>query len=209
MSLIYPTNPQFCFQRYSLWKCSRKKIKRFVKLLRNPHISIPFTKAISQIPSQAKFVKEIMFNKCKLEDNENNVLIEDGIIVIQNQLDPMLKDPGYFLISCVIGTIIFNRVLCDLGASVNSVPLSICKRLDLNEIQVTKISLQLVDISVIYLVGILEGIPIRIGQLYITTNIVIREIEEDTHILILLGRSLSVTIGAIIYVKKGKFTFEI
>ena len=70
-------------------------------------------------------------------------------------------------------------------------------------------SLQLADRSVKYLIGILEDIPVKIGQLYIPTDFVVMDIKEDEEIPILLGRPFLSTAGAIIDVKKGNLTFEV
>ncbi|XP_050915252.1 uncharacterized protein LOC127130251 [Lathyrus oleraceus] len=67
-------------------------------------------------------------------------------------------------------------------------------------------SLQLVDQSVKYPIGILEDIPVRIGQLYIPTDFVVMDIREDEDIPILLGRTFLSIVGAIINVKRGKMT---
>ena len=88
-------------------------------------------------------------------------------------------------------------------------PLAVCRRLNLGELQPTKMSLQLADRSVKYPIGILEDIPVKIGQLYIPTDFVVMAIKEDEEIPILLGRPFLSTAGAIIDVKKGKLTFEV
>ena len=58
-------------------------------------------------------------------------------------------------------------------------------------------------------VGIIEDVPLRIGQLYIPTDFVVMDISEDSLTPILLGRPFLATAGAIIDVKKGKLTFEV
>lgn len=70
-------------------------------------------------------------------------------------------------------------------------------------------SLQLVDRSIKFPVGMLENVPVRIGKSYIPANFVIMDIKEDSHIPIILGRPFLATIGAIIDVKKGRLTFEV
>src|SRR4051812_22141174 len=57
--------------------------------------------------------------------------------------------------------------------------------------------------------GILEDIPVKIGQLYSPTDFVVMDIKEDDDIPILLGRPFLSTARAIIDVKKGKQTFEV
>lgn len=64
-------------------------------------------------------------------------------------------------------------------------------------------SLQLADCSVKYPIGMLENIPIQVGQLFIPTDFIIIDIKEDSNILIILGRPFLATVDAIIDVKRG------
>ncbi|XP_058775016.1 uncharacterized protein LOC131649266 [Vicia villosa] len=161
------------------------------------------------MPSYAKFLKEILSNKKKLEDNETVMLTAKCSAIIQNNMPPKLKDPGSFSIPCVIGKFVIDKALCDLGASVSLMALSICEKLQLGELRPTRMFLQLVDRSVKYPVGMLENIPVRIGQFYIPTDFIIMDIQEDSNIPIILGRPFLATAGAIIDVKRGKLTFEV
>ncbi|XP_004514334.1 uncharacterized protein [Cicer arietinum] len=129
--------------------------------------------------------------------------------IIQNKLPPKLKDPGIFSIPCVIGDISFEHALCDLGASVSLIPLSVCKKLDVGESKPTNISLQLADQSIKCSVGILEDVPIKVGQLFILTNFVVLEMEEDSQVPTLHGRPFLATAGAVIDVKHGKLVFNV
>ena len=75
------------------------------------------------MPSYAKFLKEILGNKRKLEDYETVKLNEECSAIILNKLPQKLKDLGSFTIPCTIGNCHFDKVLCDLGASINLIPL--------------------------------------------------------------------------------------
>ncbi|XP_020270991.1 uncharacterized protein LOC109846180 [Asparagus officinalis] len=169
----------------------------------------PFPKAISQMPYYAKFLKEILSNKRKLEEYEIVALTEECSAIIQNKLPPKLKDPGSFSIPCVIGNVSINRALCDLGASVSLMPMSIYKKLGIGDLKPTTISLQLADRSVKYPVGILEDVPIQVGKFFFPVDFVILEMEEDSNIPIILGRPFLATAGAIIDVKNGSLTLNI
>ena len=48
------------------------------------------------MPSYAKFFKEILSNKIKLEEHETVALTEECSAAIQNKLLAKLKDPGSF-----------------------------------------------------------------------------------------------------------------
>ncbi|XP_050878430.1 uncharacterized protein LOC127082228 [Lathyrus oleraceus] len=138
------------------------QFKKFVDLLKWLNITIPFTEATTKMPSYAKFLKEILSNKKKLKDNETVTLTAECSAIIQNNMPSKLKDPGSFSILCVIGKFVIDKALCNLGASVSLMPLSICEKLKLGEVRLTRMPRQLVDRSVKFsrdevpLKGILE-----------------------------------------------------
>ncbi len=91
------------------------------------------------MPSYTKFLKDILSKKRKLEDYETVVLTEECSAILQNKLQPKLKDPRSFYIPCLIDNMNIEKTLCDLGASVSLMPLSICKKLDVRELKPTTI----------------------------------------------------------------------
>ena len=76
------------------------------------HINILFAEALEQMPKYAKFMKEILRNKRKLEDHETVMLNEECSAILLNKLPPKLKDPGSFTIPCTIGNSYFEKTLC-------------------------------------------------------------------------------------------------
>ena len=76
------------------------QFKKFVELLKQLNITIPFTEAITQMQSYAKFLKEILSNKKKLKDNETVMLTAECSTIIQNNMPPKLKDPDSFHTLC-------------------------------------------------------------------------------------------------------------
>jgi len=68
--------------------------------------------------------------------------------ILLNKLPPKLKDPGSFSIPCIIGNLKIDNVLCDLGTTINLMPLSIFRTLDLGEPNQTTVSLHLADRSI-------------------------------------------------------------
>ncbi|XP_058000800.1 uncharacterized protein LOC131179101 [Hevea brasiliensis] len=161
------------------------------------------------MPSYAKFLKEILSNKRRLEDYETVALTEECSALLQNKLPPKLKDPRSFSIPCHIGDTSIDKVLCDLGASVSLMPLSICEKLKVGELKPTTISLQLADRPIKYPVGILENVPLKVGKFFIPVDFVVLEMEEDIHIPIILGRPFLATAGAIIDVKNGRLILKV
>jgi hypothetical protein len=185
------------------------QFKKFVEILKQLNITISFSEVIAQMPTYSKFLKEILSNKRKLDEDSTVALTEECSAIFQNKMPPKLKDPGSFSIPCVIGNFVIDKALCDLGASVSLMPLSISKKLNLTDLKPTRMSLQLADRSIKYHVGILENTPVRISQLYIPTDFAVMDITEDSCIPILLGRPFLATAGAIIDAKRGKLTLEV
>ncbi|KAJ9170368.1 hypothetical protein P3X46_018480 [Hevea brasiliensis] len=145
------------------------------------------------MPSYAKFLKEILSNKRKLEDHETVALTEECSAILQRKLPPKLKDPRSFSIPCHIGESCSTKALCDLGASVSLMALSIYEKLNMGDLKPTHISLQLADRSIKYPEGILENVPLK----------------EDSNIPIILGRPFLATAGALIDVKGEKLTLRV
>ncbi|XP_073122386.1 uncharacterized protein [Henckelia pumila] len=85
--------------------------------------------ALAQMPSYAKFLKEILSNKRKLVEFETIKLSKECYAILQNKLPPKLKDPGSFSIPCTIGNSFFSKALCDLDARINLMPYSCFEKL--------------------------------------------------------------------------------
>ena len=88
-------------------------------------INIPFLDAIQQVPSYAKFLKDLVIMKRKTNVPEKAFLTEQVNSIIQNKYPMKCKDLGSPTISCKIGDHPIKRALLDLGASVNLLPYSV------------------------------------------------------------------------------------
>ncbi|XP_038887172.1 uncharacterized protein LOC120077359 [Benincasa hispida] len=97
------------------------------------------------------------------------------------------RDPGNFTMPCSIGGIDVGHDLCDLGASINLMPLSIFKKLGINEATPTMVTLQLVNISIIYLEGKIEDVLVKVDNFIILNN------EADRDVPMILGHQFLAT----------------
>lgn len=70
----------------------------------------------------------------RLQDYETVELTEECNAILHKKLPQKLKNPGSFIIPCVIicGSHV-NRALCNLGASINLMPFSIYRDLVLGK----------------------------------------------------------------------------
>jgi len=118
-----------------------------------------------------------------------------------------LQDLGDFYIPCCIGDIHIERALCDLGASVSLMPLSLYRRLELLELTPTTTLIQLADCSTRQLVGILEDVPVKVGEFVIPCDFFVVDMDESPSMPIILGRPFLATVGAEINVQAGTLSF--
>ncbi|KAI5316566.1 hypothetical protein L3X38_036273 [Prunus dulcis] len=177
------------------------QFSKFLEIFRKLQITIPFGEAIKQMPNYGKFIKDILSKKRRFEDTEMVELTEECSVVIQSHLSPKRKDPGKFSIPCTIGTI--QRALCDLGSSINLIPLSVAKRIGLGEIKKTNISLQMADRSLTYPHGILEDVLVKVDKFIFPADFIVLDMEEDVDTPIILGHPFLITGRMIIDVGKG------
>ena len=110
-----------------------KQFTKFMEVFKKLHINIPFADALEQMPNYVKFMKNILLKKRRLLDFETVNLTEECSAILQRKLPQKLKDPGSFTTPYTIENSIFERTLCDLGASINLMSLSIFKLLGLGE----------------------------------------------------------------------------
>ena len=186
-----------------------KQFGKFLEVVKDLKVTVPFTELITQIPSYAKFMKEILTRKRSISEVETVAFTAECSAVLQNKSPPKLKDPGSFSIPCHIGNLLIDNALCDLGASVSVMPLSVCSKLNMGKLKATNITLQMADRSFKYPLGVLEDVPVRVGKFYIPVDFVVLDMAEDMQTPIILGRPFLNTAGAIIDVKCGKLTLSV
>jgi len=152
-------------------------------------------------------LSEIFSKKTAIEHNETIALTRESSAIIQ-KLPPKLGDPGSFSIPCVIGSEAINKAMCDLGASVSLLPLSLFKRMGISELKSIKATLKLANGTTIHSVGFIEDIPVEVGGIYIPNDFVVLDMDEDDQVPILIGRPFLATTGASIDVRGGRIAFE-
>ncbi|XP_039126993.1 uncharacterized protein LOC120263170 [Dioscorea cayenensis subsp. rotundata] len=150
-------------------------------LVYQPKLTYP-----TKMPRYAKFLKELLTNKRKLEDMSSVTLSEECSALITNSLPKKEKDPGGLIIPCTISGLIDEKLLDNLGASINLMPYKIFQKLALGESKPTPMTLQLADRSIRQ--------PRRIME-YVLVNV---------EVPLILGRPFLATSKALIDVKDGR-----
>ena len=131
-------------------KAKKKTINQaeILEVLRQVKVNIPLLDMIKQVPTYAKFLKDLCTVKRGLTVDKKAFLTEQVNAIIQCKTPVKYKDPGCPTISVNIGGTCVEKTLLDLGASVNLLPYLMYKQLGLGELKPTSITLSLADRSI-------------------------------------------------------------
>ena len=182
-------------------------------------INLPFLQAL-KMPAFSKFIKEFIAGKTK---PDGKIVIGENVsaVIQKRRMPSKCTDPGMFTLPISLGDIKVEHAMCDLGASINVLPLSIYKRLTGVRMVATKVVIHLADRTCICPEGVLENVIVKVHDfLYPADFYVIKmndnESAESTGVL--LGRPFLRTAKTIIDVFDGticldyngeKYTFSI
>ncbi|CAM8951137.1 unnamed protein product [Rhodiola kirilowii] len=175
-----------------------KRFMKFVDKIRTLYITMPFTDAITQIPTYAQFMKEIITGKRKIDGIETVALTEECSAAMHQPMPPKLQDSRSFSIPCDIGGFPVRRALFDLGASVSIMPYSLYAKLKLGDLCPTNVTIHLADRSCRLPRGILKDVPVKVKNLCFPADFIVLDISEDVDIPIILGRPFLYTAKAVI-----------
>ncbi|GKB72313.1 reverse transcriptase domain-containing protein [Tanacetum coccineum] len=142
-------------------------------------------------------LKALLSNKEKLLELENTPLNENCSAVILKKLPEKLRDPGKFLIPGSFSEL-NCKALADLGASINLMPLSVWKKLDLSELISTRMTLELANRSFCTPAGIARDVFVPVGRFTFPTDFVIVDYESDPRVPLILGRPFMRTARALL-----------
>ncbi|GJU34425.1 reverse transcriptase domain-containing protein [Tanacetum coccineum] len=158
------------------------QIEKFYKIFQDMTLKISLADALILMPNFSSTLKALIRNKEKLSEMARTPLNEHCLMVILNKLPKKLGDPGKFLIPCDFPGMEECLALADLGASINLMPLFVCKKLSLPELTPTCMTLELADLV---------------------------DFDADPRVPLILGRSFLKTGRALIDVYEGELTFRV
>ncbi|XP_015160982.1 uncharacterized protein [Solanum tuberosum] len=136
-------------------------------MLRQLSVNIPLVEALEKMSGYAKFMKDLVTKK--------------ELSLVQKK-----EDSSAFTIPCTIGSIEFSKALCDLGDSINLMPLAIYKKLGLGVPKPTPMRLMMADRSVKRPVGILCDVLVKVDAFIFSVDFVILDCEVDFEVPIIL-----------------------
>ena len=182
------------------------RFEKFFELIKSLCLQIPLVDAI-KIPPYSKYMKDIVTNKRKIPTDAITAMLAE--YSFKGKMPEKRGDPGIPTIPCHIKETYVKYALCDLGAGVSVMPFSLYKKLNLNKLVPTEVSLQMADKSTAVPIGICEDVPISIANVLIPTDFVVLEMPEDDNLSIILGRPFLNTAGAVINCTESKVTFNV
>ncbi|KAH9751853.1 hypothetical protein KPL71_014470 [Citrus sinensis] len=201
-------HPPHFLQRFQKQK-QDKQFSKFLEVLKQLHINIPFVEALEQMPNYVKFLKDILARKRRLREFKIVALTQERSRMLQSRIPKKLKDLGSFTISYSIGTRYNGRALCDLGANINLMPLSVFKQLGVGECRPTIVNLQLTDRFHAYPEGKIEDVLVKVDKFIFPVDFIVLDFEADKEVPITLGRPFLATGKTLIDVQKGELTMRV
>ena len=141
-----------------------------------------------------------------LGEFETVVLTQEYSHMLQNKIPQKLKDLGSFIIPCSIRMKYSGKVLCDLGAKINLMPLSVFKQLGVGEVRPTTMTLQLAVRSHGYPEGKIEDVLVKVDKFIFPVDFIVLDFKANNEVPIILGRPFLAIGKTLIDVQKGKLT---
>ncbi|XP_009619890.2 uncharacterized protein [Nicotiana tomentosiformis] len=180
-----------------------------MEMLKQIQVNIPLIDDLREMPGYAKMMKDLMSRKFDFQDLETITLKQTCSAVVSRPIAEKLSDPRSFTIPCTIDSYAFAKALCDLGASINRMPLSIYKKLGIGRARPTSVLLQLADRTVKRPSGILDDVLVQLEKFVFPANFIILDCKVDEEIPIILGRPFLATGRALIDCEMGELKMRL
>nr|GEW87821.1 reverse transcriptase domain-containing protein [Tanacetum cinerariifolium] len=177
-----------------------------------PSIPYPSRLQDQKLRDKANYQREKFFQI--FEDFNFNISFVDALILMP-KFSPSIKilltnkDKlylGKFLIPCDFAEKAQCLDLVDLGASINLMPLFMWNKLSLLDLTPTCMTLELVDHSISYPVGVAEDVYVKVSSLNFLADFVVIDFDDDPRVPLILWRSFLKTERALIDVFEGELT---
>ncbi|GJZ94322.1 reverse transcriptase domain-containing protein, partial [Tanacetum coccineum] len=181
---------------------------KFMEIFRNLHFELSFADALLHMPKFAPMFRKLLNNKDKIIDLVKTPVNENCSAVILKKFPEKLGDPGRFLIPCDFSEMDECLALADLGASINLMPLSIWKELNLPDLTKTRMILELADRTISTPTGIAEDVFVKVGTFFFPADFVVVDYIADPRVPLILGRPFLRTARALIDVHGEQMTLR-
>ncbi|GJY00515.1 reverse transcriptase domain-containing protein [Tanacetum coccineum] len=182
---------------------------RFLKMFKQLRLEIRLKDALVEMPKFNKWLSSLLRNKEKLEEIAILTVNAECSAIIMNKVPKKLKDPGKFLIPCALQELNRTSTLADSGASINLLPHSIYKKLELEALTPTRMTLELANRSITHPMGIAEDVVVRVDGFTFLEDFVVVNFKPDPRVPIILGRPFLCTAKALIDLYEETLTLRV
>ncbi|KAL7609622.1 hypothetical protein Lser_V15G12675 [Lactuca serriola] len=163
--------------------------KKFMEHIKALQVNIPFIETKLQIPKYASLLKSLFTSRKDMAEVAE---------IVWNELPANRGDLGSITIPCQFGNITATCALTDSGASINIMPYSFFKKLDLSDPKPIRMTIHIADKSIIRLRGGCKDFLIKVDKFVFPADFVVLYMEEDLKVTIILGRPFLNTACAIV-----------
>ncbi|GJZ55635.1 reverse transcriptase domain-containing protein [Tanacetum coccineum] len=181
---------------------------KFMEIFWNLHFKLSFADSLLHMPKFALMFRKLLNNKDKIIELTKTSVNENCSAVILKKFPEKLGDPGRFLIPCDFPEMDECLALADLGASINLMPLSIWKELNLPDLTKTRMILELADRTISTPTGIAEDVFVKVGTFFFPADFVVVDYIADPRVPLILGRPFLRTARALIDVHGEQMTLR-
>ncbi|KAK4737224.1 hypothetical protein R3W88_000921 [Solanum pinnatisectum] len=182
------------------------KYRRFITMVKQLSVNVQLIEALEKMSGYAKFMKDLVTKK-RVVSFENDERLHNCSVIATRLLVRKKENPGAFIIPCTIGLLHFAKVLCDLGASINLMPLCIYKKLDLGAPKLTAMQLLKADRTVKKPIGVLQDVLVKLESFIFSADFVILDSEVDFEVSMILGRPFLATRRTLVDMDRGQMKF--
>ncbi|GJY03228.1 reverse transcriptase domain-containing protein [Tanacetum coccineum] len=182
---------------------------RFLKMFKQLRLEIGLKDALVEMPKFNKWLSSLLRNKEKLEEIAITTVNAECSAIIMNKVPEKLEDPGKFLIPCALQELDRTSALADSGASINLLPHSIYKKLGLEALTPTRMTLELANRSITHPMGIAEDVVVRVDGFTFLADFVVVNFVPDPRVPIILGRPFLRTAKALIDLYEETLTLRV
>ncbi|XP_023772916.1 uncharacterized protein LOC111921568 [Lactuca sativa] len=177
-----------------------KAYRDFMEHVKALQVNIPFVETMLQTPKYLNLLKGLFAARKDMAEVAELVL---------NELPEKKGDSGSISIPCQFGNILATQALNDSGASINLMPFSFFKKLNLPKPRFINMKIHLADKTIIHPRGVCEDLLIKVDKFVFPVDFIVLDMEEDPKIPIILGRPFLNTACTLIDVCESTLTLRV